>query len=200
MKHEGIITGQEHVVGRLQKLSLSESQQRDSINYEHGRVVVFHKRSRGGFRPGEQWEVSRCNHDGTVIVQRHGQEKPMDLGTAQNFEVYAAATTPVAPGDQSRITSNFRSNGDRFINNELVKVLLLDAKKMVVSRGNGKEAVISRRDLVHMDQGVTVTSYSSQSKGPNAVLCARSIIRRGRSETILRNNVACPWIDASLHR
>jgi hypothetical protein len=51
----------------------------------------------GGFRPGEQWEVSRRDHEGTVIVQRHGQEKPLDLDTAQNFEVYAAATTPVAP-------------------------------------------------------------------------------------------------------
>jgi len=175
MKQEGLITGQEHVVGRLQKLNLSESQQRDSMNYEHGRVVVFHKRSRGGFRPGEQWEVSRRDHDGTVIVQRHGQEKPLDLDTAQNFEVYAAATTPVAPGDQLRITSNFRSNGDRFINNELVKVLSLDEQKMVVSRGNGKEAVISRRDLVHVDQGVTVTSYSSQSKGPDQMLCSAPV-------------------------
>ena len=59
MKQEGLITGQEHVVGRLQKLNLSESQQRDSMNYEHGRVVVFHKRSRGWFKVGEQWEVSR---------------------------------------------------------------------------------------------------------------------------------------------
>ena len=94
------------------------------MNYEPGRVAVFHKRSRGGFRPGEQWEVCRRDHDGTVNVQRHGQEKPLDLDTAQNFEVYPAATTPVAPGDQLRITSNFRSNGDRFINNELVKVPL----------------------------------------------------------------------------
>jgi hypothetical protein len=52
-----------------------------------------------------------------------------------------------------------------------VKVLSLDEQKMVVSRGNGKEAVISRRDLVHVDQGVTVTSYSSQSKGPDQMLC-----------------------------
>ncbi len=110
-----------------------------------------------------------------MIVQRHGQEKPLDLDTAQNFEVYAAATTPVAPGDQLRITSNFRSNGDRFINNELVKVLSLDEQKMVVSRGNGKEAVISRRDLVHVDQGVTVTSYSSQSKGPDQMLCSAPV-------------------------
>jgi hypothetical protein len=42
MKQEGLITGQEQVVGRLQKLSLTESQQRDPINYEPGRVVVFH--------------------------------------------------------------------------------------------------------------------------------------------------------------
>ena len=139
MKQEGLITGQEHVVGRLQKFNLSESQQRDSMNYEHGRVVVFHKRSRGGFRPGEQWEVSRRDHDGTVIVQRHGQEKPLDLDTAQNFEVYAAATTPVAPGDQLRITSNFRSNGDRFINNELVKVLSLDKRRWLSSEATAKK-------------------------------------------------------------
>ena len=58
------------------------------MNYEHGRVVVFHKRSRGWFKVGEQWEVSRRNHDGTVIVQRHGQEKPLDLDTTQNFEAH----------------------------------------------------------------------------------------------------------------
>jgi phenylpyruvate tautomerase PptA (4-oxalocrotonate tautomerase family) len=34
MKQEGLITGQEHVVGRLQKFNLSKSQQRDSMNYE----------------------------------------------------------------------------------------------------------------------------------------------------------------------
>jgi ATP-dependent exoDNAse (exonuclease V) alpha subunit len=56
-----------------------------------------------------------------------------------------------------------------------VKVLSLDEQKMVVSRGNGKEAVISRRDLVHVDQGVTVTSYSSQSKGPDQMLCSAPV-------------------------
>ena len=44
-----------------------------------------------------------------------------------------------------------------------------------MSRGNGKEAVISRRDLVHVDQGVTVTSYSSQSKGPDQMLCSAPV-------------------------
>jgi hypothetical protein len=38
------------------------------MNYEPGRVVVFHKRSRGGFRPGEQWKVSGRDHDGTVVT------------------------------------------------------------------------------------------------------------------------------------
>jgi ATP-dependent exoDNAse (exonuclease V) alpha subunit len=66
-------------------------------------------------------------------------------------------------------------SGDRFINNELVKVLSLDEQKMVVLRGNGKEAVISCRDLVHVDQGITVTSYSSQSKGPDQMLCSAPV-------------------------
>jgi hypothetical protein len=70
MKQEGLITGQEHVVGRLQKLNLSETQQPDPVNYEHGCVVVFHKRSRGGFKVGEQWAVSRRDQEGTVIVRR----------------------------------------------------------------------------------------------------------------------------------
>ena len=56
-----------------------------------------------------------------------------------------------------------------------MKVLSLDEEKMVVVRGNGKEAVISRRDLVHVDQGVTVTSYSSQSKGPDQMLCSAPV-------------------------
>ncbi|MBV8099302.1 MAG: hypothetical protein JOZ31_09105 [Verrucomicrobia bacterium] len=56
-----------------------------------------------------------------------------------------------------------------------MKVQSLDEQKMVVSRGNGKKAVISRRDLVHVDQGVTVTSYSSQSKGPDQMLCSAPV-------------------------
>ena len=56
-----------------------------------------------------------------------------------------------------------------------MKVLSLDEQKMVVSRGNDKEAVISCRDLVHVEQGVTVTSYSSQSKGPDQMLCSAPV-------------------------
>lgn len=179
MKEQGMITGQEYNVRRLQKLDLNEWEQRDPMNYEPGRIVVFHKAVRGGFKPGEQWEVAGRGPDGAVIVSRNGQEKELPLDKV-NFELYGAAFTPVASGDQIRMTNNFQLRGERFINNELVRVVAIDAEKVVVRRKNGKEVVIPVGDgLHHIDQGVTVTSYSSQSKGPDQMLCSAPVVSFG---------------------
>ena len=56
---------------------------------------------------------------------------------------------------------------------------------MVVSRGNGKETVISRRDLVHVDQGVTVTSYRRNPKARTKCCALRP---SGHSARSIENN------------
>jgi conjugative relaxase-like TrwC/TraI family protein len=68
MKAKGLLSGTEHSVTRLERLNLTESQQRDAITYEPGQIVEFHRIAKGAvrdgvkekrFKSGEQWEVLR---------------------------------------------------------------------------------------------------------------------------------------------
>jgi hypothetical protein len=87
MRAEGLLTGEDQTVTRLQRLNLTESQRRDAINYEPGQVVEFHRMAKGAehngtkqkrFRSGEQWTVVR-RQDGAVVVESGGQEKLLPL-------------------------------------------------------------------------------------------------------------------------
>jgi hypothetical protein len=44
----------EHSVTRLQRLNLTDSQQRDAITYEPGQIVEFHRMAKGVVRSGVQ--------------------------------------------------------------------------------------------------------------------------------------------------
>jgi len=88
------------------------------MNYEHGRVVLFHN-DHAVVQAGEQWEVSRVimtNRD----RQRHDKRnrwiwtQPGTLKLRRGH-YSSCARRPTA------YHFNCRSNGDRFINNELVK-------------------------------------------------------------------------------
>src|SRR6516164_8853984 len=45
-RREGFLSGEEHAIRRLEKVNLTESQRRDAIYYNLGRVVEFHRRAR----------------------------------------------------------------------------------------------------------------------------------------------------------
>jgi hypothetical protein len=56
------------IVTRLQRLNLTDSQQRDAVTYEPEHIAEFHKIAKGAlrggvqerrFKCGEQWEVLR---------------------------------------------------------------------------------------------------------------------------------------------
>jgi hypothetical protein len=70
MRNEGILASAEESFVRLQKLNLTVSQRQDSINYEVGNVIEFHRRAAGGFRSGEQWEVAGRVSCSQVVVRR----------------------------------------------------------------------------------------------------------------------------------
>jgi hypothetical protein len=58
-----------------------ESQQRDSMNYEHCASSYFTSDHAAGSGLANNGKFRR-DHDGTLIVQRHGQEKSLDLDTS----------------------------------------------------------------------------------------------------------------------
>ncbi len=93
MKDRSLLSGAEHSVTRLERLNLTESQQRDAVTYEPGQVVEFHKIAKGAvwrgvrekrFKSGEQWEVLR-REEGGVIVGKDGVEKRLPLDQAAQF-------------------------------------------------------------------------------------------------------------------
>jgi hypothetical protein len=104
MKEKGLLLDSEHSVTRLQRLNLTDSQQRDAVTYEPGQIVEFHRMAkgvvRGGvpekrFKSGEQWEILR-REEGAVIVGSGVAEKQLPLEQARNFSVFGG-WAPIFP-------------------------------------------------------------------------------------------------------
>jgi hypothetical protein len=175
-KREGLLSGEEHKIRRLEKVNLTESQRRDAINYNLGHVVEFHRRATGGFKSGESWVVARCSSL-SVVVAKDGQAKILPLAQAKSFNVYTQEEVFVAVGDTLRITKNFRVGNSRFRNNELSTVTAIDGESITV--GDGR--VIKRSNPLHLDQGIAVTSHASQGKTVDQVIVSVPVAAFGQT-------------------
>jgi ATP-dependent exoDNAse (exonuclease V) alpha subunit len=164
LKKDGLFTGEEYTVTRLQNSGLTESQRRDAINYEPGQVVEFHRSAKGSFKSGQQWEVSR-REEGQVVVGRRGEEKILPLSSAAKFSLYEREKVKVAAGDRIRVSKDFQSAGRRFRNNELLTVIGIEEGRITVEGGE-----IIARGALHIDQEVCVTSHASQGKTVDQVI------------------------------
>src|ERR1700675_2645852 len=107
MKQKGLLLDSEHSVTRLQRLNLTDSQQRDVVTYEPGQIVEFHRMAKGAvrrgvqekrFKSGEEWEVLR-REDGAVIVGKDGVEKQLPLDQTRKFSVFDREKICIAIGD-----------------------------------------------------------------------------------------------------
>jgi hypothetical protein len=96
MRDQDLLLDSEHSVTRLQRLNRTDSQQRDAVTYEPGRIAEFQRMAKGAvrrgvqekrFKSGEQWEVLR-REEGAVIVGKDGVEKQLPLDQTRNFSVF----------------------------------------------------------------------------------------------------------------
>src|SRR5271166_5757277 len=174
MKDKSLLSGAEHSVTRLERLNLTESQQRDAVTYEPGQVVEFHKIAKGGvwrgvrekrFKSGEQWEVLR-REEGGVIVGKDGVEKRLPLDQARNFSVFEREKIMLSIGDWVRLTKNVKRRGQQFLNNELRTVVGIDDSKIIFDKGE----LVRNGVALHVDQGIVVTSHASQAKTVDQVI------------------------------
>ncbi|MBV8417856.1 MAG: AAA family ATPase [Verrucomicrobia bacterium] len=165
MREQGLLASAEQTFSRLEKLNLTVSQRQDSINYEAGNVVEFHRRAAGGFRSGEQWEVVGRTSCSQVVVRRAGQEKVLSLSHAGKFSVFKPETIALSAGDQIRITKNFQSQGKMFRNNELHVVTGVTEDKLILEKGE-----IVLKGALHVDQGIAITSHAAQGKTVDQVI------------------------------
>ena len=176
MKEKGLLLDSEHSVTRLQRLNLTDSQQRDAVTYEPGQIVEFHRMAKGvvrrgvqekRFKSGEQWEVLR-REEGAVIVGKDGVEKQLPLDQTRKFSVFEREKITLAIGDRIRFTKNVKHRGQKFLNNELRTVVSIDDGKIIFDKGE----IVRNGAALHLDQGIAVTSHASQAKTVDQVIAS----------------------------
>jgi hypothetical protein len=127
MKEKGLLLDSEHSVTRLQRLNLTDSQQRDAITYEPAQIIEFHRIAKGAvrrgiqekrFKSGEQWEVLRRD-EGAVIVGKDSVEKQLPPDQARNFSVFEREKIMLSIGDRVRFTKNVKRRGHQFVPDKL---------------------------------------------------------------------------------
>jgi len=137
---------------------------RDLLHYEPGRVVGFHSRAAGGFRPGEKWTVRETNCE-TVTLEHNGRVRHFKPNAKGKRDVLVSSTMQVSVGDQIRVTAGFREGKNVFKNNDIGQVREVTDTELVLQDGRRM-----RRNGARIDQGVCITSHASQCRTVDLVV------------------------------
>jgi hypothetical protein len=164
LKTEGAIGAADHAVTVLRRMDLGSESYRDPVHYAPGRVVGFHTRTAGGFKPGERWTVRETNCE-TVTLERNGKVRQFNPSANGKWDVLAPSTMQVSIGDQIRVTAGFREGKNVFKNNDLAKLREVSDTELVLHDGRRM-----RRDGARIDQGVCITSHASQCRTVDQVV------------------------------
>lgn len=176
LKAEGGIAEEDHVVRRLQRIDAEGPELKDPRHYQAGRVVIFRSKTKGGlFEPGTKWTVVCQKEDGRILLEKTSgnfNRGLLDVSGKGQWNVYDVQEMQVSVGDQIRITEGFKSiYGDRFKNNDIGKVKDINCAGIVL-----EDTRVMDRDLVHIDQGVCITSYASQCRTVRQVVALAPIL------------------------
>jgi hypothetical protein len=164
LKAEGAIGAENHAVTVLRRMDLGSEACRDLLHYAPGRVVGFHSRTAGGFRPGENWTVRETNCD-TVTLECNGKVRQFKPAAKGKWDVFVSSTMKVSVGDQIRVTAGFREGKNVFKNNDVAQVREITNTELVLDDGRRM-----RRDGARIDQGVCITSHASQCRTVDQVV------------------------------
>ena len=164
LKAEGAIGAVDHAVTVLRRMDLGSESYRDLLHYAPGRVVGFHTRTSGGFKPGERWTVRETNCE-TVTLERDGKIRHLKPAAKGKWDVLAPSTMQVSVGDQIRVTAGFREGRNVFKNNDIVAVREVTDAELILNDGRRM-----RRKGARIDQGVCITSHASQCRTVDQVV------------------------------
>ena len=156
LKAEGAIGTEDHTVKVLRRLDLGQEACRDLLHYAPGRVVGFHKRTAGGFKPGEKWMVRQTNCE-TVTLERNGKVREFKPFAKGKWDVLVSSAMQISVGDQIRVTAGFREGKNVFKNNDVAQVREVTDTELVLRDGRRM-----RRDGARIDQGVCITPHAIQ--------------------------------------
>ena len=164
LKAEGAIGAEDYAVAVLRRMDLGPESCRDLLHYAPGRVVAFHTRTAGGFRPGEKWTIRQTTCE-TVTLERNGQARQFKPSAKGKWDVLVSSTMQVSVGDQIRVTAGFREGKNVFKNNDVARVREVTDSELVLHDGRRM-----RRDGARIDQGICITSHASQCRTVDQVV------------------------------
>jgi len=164
LKAEGAIGAEDHAVTVLRRMDLGSEACRDLLHYSSGRVVGFHSRTAGGFRPGEKWTVRETNCE-SVTLESNGKVRQFRPSAKGKWDVLVSSTMQVSVGDQIRVTAGFREGKNVFKNNDVAQVREITNTDLVLHDGRRM-----RRDGARIDQGACITSHASQCRTVDQVV------------------------------
>ena len=134
LKTEGVIDTADHAVTVLRRMDLGPESFRDLLHYAPGRVVGFHTRTSGGFKPGERWIVRETNFE-SVMLERDGKVRQFKPSAKGKWDVLASSTMQVSVGDHIRVTTGFREGKNVFKNNDIAVVQEITDTELVLNDG-----------------------------------------------------------------
>jgi hypothetical protein len=164
LKAEGVIGAEDHAVTVLRRMDLGLEARGDLLHYAPGRIVGFHSRTTGGFRPGEKWTVRETNCE-TVTLERNGRIREFKPSAKGKWDVLVSSTIEVSVGDKIRVTAGFREGKNVFKSNDIAEVREVTNTELVLRDGRRM-----RRDGARIDQGVCITSHASQCRTVDQVV------------------------------
>lgn len=164
LKARGAIGAEDHAVKVLRRLDLGSKACLDLLHYVPGRVIGFHTRTAGGFRPGEKWTVRERNCEAATL-ERNGEIRRFKPSAKGKWDVLISSTMQISVGDQVRVTGGFREGKNVFKNNDIAEVREITDTELVLNDGRRM-----RRDGARIDQGVCITSYASQCRTVDQVV------------------------------
>jgi hypothetical protein len=164
LKAEGAIGAADHEVSVLRRMDLGSESHRDLLHYAPGRVVGFHTRTSGGFKPGERWTVRETNCE-TVTLERDGKVRQFKPSAKGKWDVLTPSTMQVSVGDQIRVVAGFREGKNVFKNNDIAELREITDTELVLHDGRRM-----RRNGARIDQGVCITSHASQCRTVDQVV------------------------------
>jgi conjugative relaxase-like TrwC/TraI family protein len=159
LKDEGLIAKEDHKLTRLVRLELEGLELRDPLHYQPGRVIVFHTKTKGGFKAGQKWEIAESLAGGRFKLRRDSVTRDFDPSQRGKWNVYETAEILLSVGDQVRVTEVFRERGEAFHNNDIARIAEIDERTITLDNGR-----VMAKDFVHLDQGVCITSHASQCR------------------------------------
>jgi len=164
LKAESVIGAEDYTVTVLRRMDLAPEACRDLLHYEPGRVIGFHTRTAGGFKPGEKWTIRETDCD-SVTLEREGNVRQFKPSAKGKWDVLVSSTMQVSVGDQIRVTAGFREGKAVFKNNDIAQVRAVTDTELVLHDGRRM-----RRDGARIDQGICITSHASQCRTVDQVV------------------------------